>query len=249
MINNTLSASRRLTRLPKRLILIVVVACILMALIATRGLSTSYPCETTRNLKFQVGDGDVLDEYTQVSDKICTRPIFELDSKKLLLKKRCSTDPLNFFLLWSTKREDFRLKHYRVIDSIFTHHPDARLHILTSNMTIDDFSYYKDQQFDIVHHYLDTTTIFKDTPLQRWAHNIPQYKLFDNYFSHLTDAMRLALLWKYGGIYLDTDAIIMRNMAKVRNALGVQHPSEIATGEINGKFSLASNLVITRHYV
>jgi hypothetical protein len=229
----------KIARTPMRAVILgVVLLFAFMLLRSQRQIISEDPisCEP-RNLKFHVGEGDILDEYTDISDKSCSKPIFEVDGKKLSIKTRCSRNPLNFFLLWSTKREDFRLKHFRVIDSIFKHHPDARLHIITSNMTIADFSFYTDR-YDIVHHYLDTTTIFKDTPLDRWAQNIPQYKLGSNYFSHLTDAMRLALLWKYGGVYLDTDAIVIRNMEKVRNTLGVQHPSKVAVGEINGKYSL-----------
>jgi hypothetical protein len=103
-------------------------------------------------------------------------------------------------------------------------------------MNISDFSFYSDR-FDVVHHPLEPEKIFKDTPLERWAHDIEEWKKSSNYFSHVTDAMRLALLWKYGGVYLDTDAPILRNIENIRNALGVQHPSSVYKGgEINGAF-------------
>ena len=30
------------------------------------------------------------------------------------------------------------------------------------------------------------------------------------FYSHLTDAIRLVLLWKYGGIYVDFDFIVLK---------------------------------------
>lgn len=183
---------------------------------------------------FKLGTGPVIDEFMNIRDYRCPS-ILEVDQNSLSIKRSCSKDPINFFLLWSTKREDFKLKHFRAIDSIFKHHPKARLHIFTKDMSINDFAFYTDQSFDIVHHQLEPEKIFKDTPLDRWAQRISEWKQSSNYFSHVTDAMRLALLWKYGGVYLDTDAIVIRNLEGVRNAVGVQHPSSVASGEINGK--------------
>jgi hypothetical protein len=176
----------------------------------------------------------IYDGYMNICNGSC-HGVIEFDKRTLEAQKKCSPDPRNFFMFWSTKREDFKLKHFRVIDSIFTHHPNARLHFFTTSMNISDFSFYSDR-FDVVHHPLEPEKIFKDTPLERWAHDIEEWKKSSNYFSHVTDAMRLALLWKYGGVYLDTDAPILRNIENIRNALGVQHPSSVYKGgEINGK--------------
>ncbi len=186
------------------------------------------------NPDFKVGSGPIVDEFTDSGDTGCME-VLEVDKDLLSMEKKCSPDPLNFFLLWSTKREDFKLKHFRVIDSIFKYHPKARVHIFTKDMSIDDFSFYTSRSFAVVHHKLEPEKLFEDTPLARWAQNIDEWKKSSNYFSHVTDAMRLAVLWKYGGVYLDTDAIVIRNVASIRNALGVQHPTAVGKGEINGK--------------
>ena len=184
---------------------------------------------------FKVGTGPILDEFMDNSDWRCTS-VYNVNQNSLSVQKGCSSDSLNFFLLWSTAREDWKLKHFRVIDSIFKYHPDARLHIFTKDMTINDFSFYTDD-YDIVHHRLEPEKIFKGTPLDRWAQRITEWKQSSNYFSHVTDAMRIALLWKYGGVYLDTDAIVIRNLQGVRNAVGLQHPTEVGKGELNGKLT------------
>lgn len=36
---------------------------------------------------------------------------------------------------------------------------------------------------------------------------------------HLADAIRLALLDRYGGLYLDLDSVVLRDLSKVRNML------------------------------
>lgn len=46
---------------------------------------------------------------------------------------------------------------------------------------------------------------------------------FDNSqysFQHMSDALRIALLYKYGGIYLDLDVIVLRSLRCLRNTAG-----------------------------
>jgi hypothetical protein len=42
---------------------------------------------------------------------------------------------------------------------------------------------------------------------------------------HLSDFMRLLLVYKFGGLYMDADAFVMRNMESVRNALAADPAS------------------------
>ncbi|XP_075793399.1 alpha-1,4-N-acetylglucosaminyltransferase-like [Pelodiscus sinensis] len=52
-------------------------------------------------------------------------------------------------------------------------------------------------------------TVFQETPLLPWYHKVNPAQ--ERYWLHVSsDASRLALVWKYGGIYMDTDVISMR---------------------------------------
>ncbi|KAM3932745.1 alpha-1,4-N-acetylglucosaminyltransferase-like [Leptodactylus fuscus] len=52
-------------------------------------------------------------------------------------------------------------------------------------------------------------TVFADTPFLSWYEKIDQTR--EIYWTHnKADACRLALIWKYGGIYMDTDIISIR---------------------------------------
>ncbi|XP_069755479.1 alpha-1,4-N-acetylglucosaminyltransferase-like isoform X2 [Narcine bancroftii] len=56
---------------------------------------------------------------------------------------------------------------------------------------------------------LNATELFEGTPLKSWYLKVNPKK--EKYWIHvLADACRLALLWKYGGTYLDTDIISLR---------------------------------------
>ncbi|KAG2451743.1 hypothetical protein HYH02_003523 [Chlamydomonas schloesseri] len=59
-------------------------------------------------------------------------------------------------------------------------------------------------------HY-DVHDVLEDTPLGSWF-KAKEEKLRTGkfYFSHITDMMRFALVYKHGGLYLDADVIMMR---------------------------------------
>ncbi|XP_062903381.1 alpha-1,4-N-acetylglucosaminyltransferase-like [Mobula hypostoma] len=58
---------------------------------------------------------------------------------------------------------------------------------------------------------LNVTELFEDTPLKGWYQKVNPLK--EKFWTHvLADGCRLALIWRYGGIYLDTDIISLRSM-------------------------------------
>ncbi|XP_067897846.1 lactosylceramide 4-alpha-galactosyltransferase-like isoform X2 [Heterodontus francisci] len=62
--------------------------------------------------------------------------------------------------------------------------------------------------------------LFQDTPLSSWYEQVNPY--WEKYWVHvLADACRISLLWKVGGIYLDTDIISLKPLA-FQNFLGAE---------------------------
>ena len=47
---------------------------------------------------------------------------------------------------------------------------------------------------------------------------------------NLSNLLRLALLYRYGGIYLDADVVVLRPLSDLRNAIGAQAVDD-ATGD------------------
>uniref|UniRef100_A0A673TKF9 Alpha-1,4-N-acetylglucosaminyltransferase n=1 Tax=Suricata suricatta TaxID=37032 RepID=A0A673TKF9_SURSU len=56
---------------------------------------------------------------------------------------------------------------------------------------------------------LDMKMLFEDTPLLSWYTHI-NASVESNWLHVSSDASRLAIIWKYGGIYMDTDVISIR---------------------------------------
>ncbi|KAM3932746.1 alpha-1,4-N-acetylglucosaminyltransferase-like [Leptodactylus fuscus] len=69
--------------------------------------------------------------------------------------------------------------------------------------------------------------VFADTPLLAWYEKVDPKQ--EKYWTHVkADACRLALIWKYGGIYMDTDIISIRpipedNFVAVEDATAISN--------------------------
>ncbi|XP_010632805.1 lactosylceramide 4-alpha-galactosyltransferase, partial [Fukomys damarensis] len=68
---------------------------------------------------------------------------------------------------------------------------------------------------------LDLDALFRGTPLAPW-HAAARGRWEPYLLPVISDAARLALLWKFGGVYLDTDFIVLRGLGHLSNALGTQ---------------------------
>ncbi|NXK88389.1 A4GAT galactosyltransferase, partial [Formicarius rufipectus] len=68
---------------------------------------------------------------------------------------------------------------------------------------------------------LDLSELFSGTPLQQW-YSRPLRSWEPYFLPVLSDACRIVLMWKYGGIYLDTDFIVLKNLENLTNSLGIQ---------------------------
>ncbi|XP_030071174.1 lactosylceramide 4-alpha-galactosyltransferase isoform X2 [Microcaecilia unicolor] len=68
---------------------------------------------------------------------------------------------------------------------------------------------------------LNLKDLFANTPLASW-HASSQFRWEPYLLPILSDACRLVIMWKFGGIYLDTDVIVLKNLKNLTNSLGIQ---------------------------
>lgn len=116
-----------------------------------------------------------------------------------------------FFTETNNYRDYISLRQLCSIESAAKHNPDALVHILVRNARI--ISPIIQQTYpNIKWSIMNFKEIFSDTPLMEWWLSDKLTKK-DNYtrFSHLSDALRHALVYKHGGFYSDLDFITIRN--------------------------------------
>ncbi|XP_068938050.1 lactosylceramide 4-alpha-galactosyltransferase [Petaurus breviceps papuanus] len=114
------------------------------------------------------------------------------------------------------------------VESASRTHPDTRIVIfmkglvgrnstLPKHLGISFLSCFSNVEFQP----LDLTDLFEGTPLASWYTSIHQ-RWQPYLLPILSDAARIAIMWKFGGIYLDTDFIVLKNLKNFTNVLGTQ---------------------------
>ncbi|KFV45093.1 Lactosylceramide 4-alpha-galactosyltransferase, partial [Tyto alba] len=123
------------------------------------------------------------------------------------------------------------------VESAARTHPGTRVVVLMKGLANGNASLPNHWGFSLLSCFpnvevrpLDLTELFSGTPLAQWYLQAQQRR--EPYFLPvLSDACRIAIMWKFGGIYLDTDFIVLKNLKNLTNALGIQ-----SQGVLNGAF-------------
>lgn len=71
----------------------------------------------------------------------------------------------------------------------------------------------------------DFPYLFRNTPAEPWFDRLLQGEVDAGNVplgQNLSNLLRLAILYKYGGVYMDTDVIVLRSFDGLRNAIGAQ---------------------------
>ncbi|CAL1286887.1 unnamed protein product [Larinioides sclopetarius] len=106
------------------------------------------------------------------------------------------------------------------VESAARHHPERQVRVLFSSPTAldltDHFTKSLTQMDNVQLLRMDMALIVEGTPLLDW-YKKGKWKSSRYRTVHVSDALRLVLLWKYGGLYLDTDVVVLRSLSHLHN--------------------------------
>lgn len=134
-----------------------------------------------------------------------------------------------FFMTWISSFRSFGSRELFAIESLFKWHPNGCLviisHSLDSERGTDILRPFLNKGFQVTAISPDFNYLFKNTVAQVWFHKLIRGKVDPGEVSlgqNLSNLLRLGLLHKFGGIYVDTDVIILRSIGKLKNTIGAQ---------------------------
>lgn len=140
--------------------------------------------------------------------------------------QRCG---LSFFMTWISNAESFGPRELVCIQSLFKSHPNACLLLVSDSLDSPGGAKIlrplSARGYKIAALSPDYAFLFKDTPAERWFYMLSRGEVSPGEVSlgqNISNLLRLALLYKYGGIYIDTDVIILNNLLGLKNAIGAQ---------------------------
>ncbi|KAK9051719.1 hypothetical protein SSX86_028347 [Deinandra increscens subsp. villosa] len=151
--------------------------------------------------------------------------------KEFFSKKNNETSSchVRFFMTWISPLNSFNERAFHSIESIFKTHPNGCL-LIASN-SLDSIKGRKilkpftDKGFRVTAISPDFNFLCKKTMAESWFSRLIRGHIQTGIIplgQNISNLLRLCLLYKYGGVYVDTDVIILKSFTKIKNSIGAQ---------------------------
>ncbi|KAJ1638817.1 nucleotide-diphospho-sugar transferase [Pavlovales sp. CCMP2436] len=112
--------------------------------------------------------------------------------------------------IWTTDATHWSERNVRSVESIFHHHPNASLFIYSNHLAPSAVEPFASAGFDVKVVGYRLEALLEGTPAKPWLDKLASWEQGPYFYTHVTDVIRLALLFREGGVYVDTDVIIIR---------------------------------------
>ena len=168
---------------------------------------------------------------------------------------------LRLHMMWTTSALTLQSRHLAVLKSYLHYHPDWTVNLYVSD---GNWAYWRALLGPLFQRgYQLELTLLNEDFLRRlvtdecsvasdWVEN-PSNRAGRYYYSHLTDLLRFCLLIKYGGVYSDFDALLLRPLPishwlpappRKRVAIGKDRVTENCSWCLPGGYYLAPGVMI-----
>ncbi|KAL2341921.1 hypothetical protein Fmac_009861 [Flemingia macrophylla] len=178
-----------------------------------------------------------------------SEPNFPLSPFRARLKaffNNTSSCKVRFFMTWISPLKGFGEREFVSVESLFKSHPQACLVIvsksLDSHLGTRILKPFVSKGFKVIAIAPDFGYIFKDTHAEAWFNRLKEGNVNPGEVSlgqNLSNLLRLALLYKFGGAYIDADVMVLKSFSKLRNTIGAQN-----FDALTGKWSRLNNAVL-----
>lgn len=140
---------------------------------------------------------------------------------------------MRVFMVWNSPPWMFSVRHQRGLESLLSQHRDACVVVFSEMIELDFFkdSFVKNG-YKVAVAMPDLDELLKDTPTHAFASVWLEWKNTNFYPTHYSELVRLAALYKYGGIYLDSDIIVLKPLSLLNNSVGME--DHLAGSSLNG---------------
>ncbi|XVE51673.1 hypothetical protein DITRI_Ditri02bG0060400 [Diplodiscus trichospermus] len=145
-------------------------------------------------------------------------------------KGKCDT---RVFMIWNSPPWMYTVRHQRGLESLLAQHRDACVMVFSETIELDFFkdSFVKDG-YKVAVAMPNLDELLKDTPTHVFASVWFEWRKTKYYATHYSELVRHAALYKYGGIYLDSDIIVLKPLLALNNSVGLE--DQPAGSSLNG---------------
>ncbi|KAF8397313.1 hypothetical protein HHK36_016226 [Tetracentron sinense] len=143
---------------------------------------------------------------------------------------------VRFFMTWISPARSFHRRELFALETLFKAHPHGCLMILSGTLDSRHGNHIlkplRDHGFRVLAVTPDLSFLLESTPAEAWLDEMKKGNKDPGEIplaQNLSNLLRLAALYKYGGIYLDTDFVVLKKLSGLRNSIGAQS-IDIETG-------------------
>ena len=130
---------------------------------------------------------------------------------------------ISLFVKHNKQRGNFNWRHMRCIEAIFYHHPTAKVVVHSNTLSQRTFDVLAEVGYSIRVQKYNLTKLITSSPAHDFIKKLENATRNSYWYSHETDLLRLLFLYKWGGVYLDTDMILVRSLDSLEmNTIGFQ---------------------------
>lgn len=129
---------------------------------------------------------------------------------------------IRVFMVWNSPSWSYGVRQHRGLESLFRHHRDACVVVFSEKMELNFFSDLVKDGFKVALAMPNLDELLKDTPVNIFASLWNDWRKTKHYPIHYSELIRLAALYKYGGIYLDSDVIVLKPLTLDGNFIGME---------------------------
>ncbi|XP_074314577.1 uncharacterized protein At4g19900-like [Silene latifolia] len=136
---------------------------------------------------------------------------------------------VNFFMTWISPKKLFGKRELLSLESIFKAHPKGCVVILSKSMDSElgrrTLGPLMSQGYRVLPVSMDFHVLFNNTSAKGWLERLEAGLIDPGIIpitQNLANLVRLVALYKYGGVYLDTDVVILKDVSSLKNSIGIQ---------------------------
>jgi len=130
---------------------------------------------------------------------------------------KCS---MRVFMVWNSPQWAYGVRHQRGLESLLKQHPDACVVMLSETLELESFQEFVKEGYKVAVALPNLDELLESTPTHEFASLWYEWRQTKYYPLHYSELIRLAALYKYGGIYLDSDIIVLKPLTSLRNTIG-----------------------------
>jgi len=103
----------------------------------------------------------------------------------------------------------FNWHRWHCIESIFFHYPHARVIIHSNTLLQSEFDVLTEAGYKLDVQGYNLEELLEESPAQKFTEKMQEAKRGQFWYSHQSDLLWYLILFKWGGVYMDTDVIIV----------------------------------------